>query len=74
MVMTDKQQFREFELEILDDLANEEGVSPLLVRALLNEQVRTRADGRAGLRAAVESLIDEAAHDLLSEDRCESNA
>jgi len=49
---------------MLDRLADDEGVPSALVRQLLCEQGRTRADGRAGLRVAIESLIDASAVDV----------
>ncbi len=53
--------FFEHELALLDDLAEGAGIEASLVRALLNEQIRSRADGRAGLRSAVDALLESAA-------------
>ena len=59
--MAETAPFFDHELALLDRCAVDEHVSPELLRALLAEQARARADGRAGLRSAIEALIDSAA-------------
>lgn len=55
--------FFEFELKLLDDLGAKENVPPGLLRRLLEEQARSRSDGRGGLRASIDALLDSAATD-----------
>jgi hypothetical protein len=62
--------FLDHELELLDRCAVDEGVTPTLLRALMAEQARTRADGRSGLRSAIEGLVDAAAMDIVTAEDC----
>lgn len=64
--MAELAPFFDHELELLDRRAADEGVTPTLLRALVAEQMRTRADGRGGLRSAIEGLVDAAATDIVT--------
>lgn len=64
--MAEPVPFFDHELDLLDRCAADEGATPALLRALVAEQVRTRADGRGGLRSAIEGLVDAAATDIVT--------